>query len=242
MGKKGMEMLWGLPIPFWETVFRWSTIAAFVLGGFAATCAFVSAWVGYELSDVMQKAANVEILDARARSDEARAEAAKANEGMAAAKERTAQLELALEKEKTARLPRTINAEQRAAILHNLKVFMPEPKGKLYVVPSRFDPEAIQYAAQISEILKAAGFTVLEDSGPATTILGYDAPGAWLWMNDAPTAPPHAVAIQKAFWAAGIYLDGQSHPEKFDKESLLVAVSSKPAIPFLPPFGFSPPK
>jgi hypothetical protein len=176
------------------------------------------------------------------RGDEARAEAAKANEGMAAAKERTAQLELALAKEKSARLPRTIDPDQRAAILHNLRVFMPAPKGKLYVVPSRFDPEAIQFATQISTILTEAGFEVLDSGGLQPHILGYDAPGAWLWMNDAPAAPPHAAAIQKAFWAGGIYLDGQSHPEKFDKDTVLVAVSSKPAIPFLPPFGSSPPK
>jgi hypothetical protein len=77
--------MWGLSIPFWESVFRWATISAFVFGGFTATAAFVSAWVGYELSDIVQK-------DADRRIEEAKVEAARANESSEKLKNETARL------------------------------------------------------------------------------------------------------------------------------------------------------
>ncbi len=82
--------MWGLSIPFWESVFRWATISAFVLGGFTATAAFISAWVAYELSDVVLK-------DADRRIEEAKSDAARANESSDLLKKETARLSVEAE-------------------------------------------------------------------------------------------------------------------------------------------------
>lgn len=75
--------MWGMSIAFWELVFRWATIAAFVSGGLTVTAAFVSIWVGYQLTTVVQQEADRRIA-------EFQAEAARANEAAAAAQERAA--------------------------------------------------------------------------------------------------------------------------------------------------------
>jgi hypothetical protein len=128
---KRKSRMWGLPIPFWETVFRWSTIAAFVMGGLGATCAFISAWVGYELSDISQQEANKQILESQTRIEEARANAAAAGESAAAAKERTAQVELALEKEHVERLRLEAAVSPRRFTADNAKVLQSELAGKI---------------------------------------------------------------------------------------------------------------
>jgi hypothetical protein len=108
--------MWGLSIPFWETVFRWATISAFVFGGFTATAAFISAWVGYELSDVVLK-------DADRRIEEAKADAARANESSDLLKKETARLSAEAEtaRKETAnaqlqleqvRFPRRLNSDK----------------------------------------------------------------------------------------------------------------------------------
>ncbi len=82
--------MWSFTAPFWESVFRWATISALAFGGIGIVSAFVSAWVGYEITDATQKEANLRIVDAQARSEAARADAARANEAAAQANERAA--------------------------------------------------------------------------------------------------------------------------------------------------------
>jgi hypothetical protein len=70
----------GFLAPIWETVFKVATWLAMIFGGIGVVSAFVSAWLGWEITDATQKEANVQIADARSKSDIAQAEAAKANE------------------------------------------------------------------------------------------------------------------------------------------------------------------
>jgi membrane protein involved in colicin uptake len=71
-----------------------------LFGGIGIASAFVSAWVGYKITDAMQKDVNVGIEEVQTRGNEAEAEAerakaevAKANEAIATATERAAELE-----------------------------------------------------------------------------------------------------------------------------------------------------
>jgi hypothetical protein len=75
--------MWGMSVAFWEIVFRWATILALMLGGLTATAAFISVWVGYQLTSGVQQEAN-------RRVSEIQAEAARANEAAAKANERAA--------------------------------------------------------------------------------------------------------------------------------------------------------
>ncbi len=50
--------------PIWETVFRVATWSALIFGTLSIGSAFVSAWVGWEITDATQKAADKTIRDA----------------------------------------------------------------------------------------------------------------------------------------------------------------------------------
>lgn len=224
----------------WHTVFEISGIAflAFLVG--AEILAFQYRHRKDELTAIAEgtteakRRADAEAAEARHKADVQGLQSA-----LSSAREQTSQVENDLKKEREARLPRVIPNDKRQAVIHNLKALIPQPTVKLYVIPTRFDPEAIQYAKALSEILTVAGITVQQNANDLQpAILGYDAPGVWLWMRDTSNPPPDAEMIQKAFWLAGIYFDGQSHPERFTgdrKDSLLLAVSSKPPNEFVPP-------
>jgi hypothetical protein len=146
--------MWGLSIPFWETVFRWATISAFVFGGFTATAAFISAWVGYELSDIVQK-------DADKRIAEAKSEAARANESSERLRNDTARLQADNLSLQTVLLPRSVGligfdgppkaTEWFAGFQHwaGIKVL-------IQVVPG--DPEAQNLANEIAIVLSKFGW------------------------------------------------------------------------------------
>lgn len=107
--------MWGFSLQFWQVVFFWATVTAAVAGGISITAAFVSAMVGYQITDLVQADADKRISEASARGDEARAEAAKANEAVAKAHERTTILEnetaLANERAAKARLEQEQTAQ-----------------------------------------------------------------------------------------------------------------------------------
>lgn len=57
--------MWPLTDPFWDTVFRWATISALAFGGVGVASAFVSAWVGYQITDATQKDADKRLTAAK---------------------------------------------------------------------------------------------------------------------------------------------------------------------------------
>ena len=121
--------------PFWETVFKISTISALVLGGLGVASAFVSAWVGYEVTDATQREASKSIAEANARSAEAKLET---------------------ERLRAQAAWRRITQEQhdhivRALEPHNLNILVK------YVAA---DPEASQFAKELIRTLKDAGASV----------------------------------------------------------------------------------
>ncbi len=69
-------MLWGWPFPVLASIVKIALWIAFVAGGIAALSAFIAGYVGYELAEAMQKEADLRIVEARSRGEEARASAA----------------------------------------------------------------------------------------------------------------------------------------------------------------------
>jgi hypothetical protein len=143
-------MWWGLSLEFWQGVFFWATILAAVAGGLSIASAFVSAVVGYQITDFVQRQADEKIADAKARGDEAGAEAAKASERANKA---------ALELEKF-RSPRVITEEQRKTIVSAMVKWRTIPNGQpqsvvVFSVDASF--ESASLADQIAAVLGPDG-------------------------------------------------------------------------------------
>ena len=120
--------MWGWIPQFGHTVFFWSTLVAAVCGGIGIGAAFISAMVGYELSEWSSQDANERIKKARSDSDEkigvareesksaiekAQADIAKSRAEAAEANARALEARLELEKFKA---PRTISDDQKKAL------------------------------------------------------------------------------------------------------------------------------
>jgi hypothetical protein len=63
--------------PIWETIFRVATWSALIFGALSIGSAFVSAWVGWEITDATQKDADKKIKAADERIADAGERAAK---------------------------------------------------------------------------------------------------------------------------------------------------------------------
>jgi hypothetical protein len=208
--------------PIWEAVFKFATWSALIFGALSIGSAFVSAWVGWEITDATQK-------DAEKKSKAADERIADAQERAAKAAERTAELELALAKEVAERKPRSISPQQRAAIVEMLKpdrIF----KGPI-LINAAMDGEAWQFGEQISSVLKEAGFPV-EDVPFGNRAFAFNKPGTFIAIKDGANQPKHGGAIFKAFEAVGIPLigqvDAQVDAQVPDNDTVEIGVSSHP--------------
>jgi hypothetical protein len=162
-------MLWGSPLSTWELVVKASLWIAGISGAVAAISAFIAGYVGYELTDVVQKDADRQI-------SETKAEAARANESSDKIKNETARLQaenLALQK---IMLPRRLGIMRMNAPMSGLSAFtlnrqdLPDALGlfsTLYQFPKATvliqavpDFEAMNLALDIEEILKFIGWRV----------------------------------------------------------------------------------
>jgi hypothetical protein len=225
-----------------QTAFLVATWIAAIFGGIGIIAAFLSAIVGYQLTERSLSDANAKISIARAEAradvekaaieanskiEEAKADTAKAVAETAKANERTAELKLALEREIAERQPRTISANQHAAIVQYLRNV--SPKGEIVVGWKLFDEEAEQFAKQIIFALNEAGFAAKEGNGP----LSFGQKGAWIIVRDlkaAQTAPTPIGAVQGAFRDI-LHIDMQGVPraDAFpDLGEFVVAIGGKP--------------
>jgi hypothetical protein len=103
--------------------------------------------------------------------------------------------------------PRTITPEQRIQLTNLLSSC---PKGKVFVMASVLDAEATDFAKQIEDVLKNAGFEVVRPSSfsDPNSILATSQTGLHLVVKDMKNAPPYAAFIQRSFMNCGISMDG----------------------------------
>jgi hypothetical protein len=233
----GEIMSW---IPGWESIqatgwwsgfYFWASITSLIGLGISEVASHRYSERRDELMEIQQRDEKNQHDDDMARlhleTSKANAETAKANEAAARANERAAELKLELDKEVAARQPRHLTPEQKATVVEALRN---SPKGKVFVVSSFFDAEARQFGAEIEDALRASGYEVKEipQDRPQRPI-GYTSPGAWLWVHNLNDPDGlHAKPIQDAFKAAGLYLDGQAHPDLLEAGEVMIAVSSHP--------------
>lgn len=141
--------MWGFSLQFWQSVFFWATVVAAVSGGIGISAAFVSAMVGYQISDIVQADADERIAEATARGEEARAEAGKAHERAAALEKEAAEARVEQERIKVRLASRRLTAEQYKILTgvlrgHPMDIVLSFAQG---------DPEARLYADDIGKVL-----------------------------------------------------------------------------------------
>ena len=137
----------GFLAPIWEAVFRSATWAALIFGALSIGSAFVSAWVGWEITDATQKDADKKIKAADERIAEFNTRA------------KEAELELAQIRQRMA--PRNIKGEQF------LKALEGKPKAPVEILFVRDDGEAFSLSLQIRDWLRQASWLV-EEPRPIT--------------------------------------------------------------------------
>jgi hypothetical protein len=155
-------MLWGSSLSTWEYVVKACLWIAGISGAVTAASAFIAGYVGYELTDVVQKHAEKQI-------SETRSEAARANESSEKLRRDTAQLQsenLALQ---TVLLPRRVSLSS-ATFPNNADVWF-APLSGFNMVPFAIQPvndaEARSLAEDISIGLAFVGVVADIDEGAA---------------------------------------------------------------------------
>ena len=128
--------------PIWETVFKVATWSALIFGALSIGSAFVSAWVGWEITDATQKDADKKIKVADERIAESNA--------------RTKEAELKLEQLRKQMAARHLNRDQF------LKMLDGKPRMPVEVFFVKDDGEAFQLSLEIRDFLKAAKWEVSE--------------------------------------------------------------------------------
>jgi hypothetical protein len=150
-------MLWGWSFPALELIVKVALWIAFAAGGIAAVSAFIAGYVGYELTDAVQKEADLRIVEAQSRGEEAKARAA-------VAEQKAAEAQLALEKFKA---PRILNQDQQARIAEKLKPFA----GAAYDtgMGPKGDPESLYILRSIHAALLLANWNHIAWTGGGET-------------------------------------------------------------------------
>jgi hypothetical protein len=147
--------------PIWEAVFRIATWSALIFGALSIGSAFVSAWVGWEITDATQKDADTRIKGADLRIAEATARAAEANQK--AEEERLARVKL-----ESRVAPRQITQEQQNELTARLKDFKVR---ETTLIASPATAENEWFVRQLGAPLSAAGWHIKLLPGTATATI-----------------------------------------------------------------------
>jgi hypothetical protein len=141
--------------PIWETIFRIATWSALIFGALSIGSAFVSAWVGWEITDATQKDADVRIRAGDVRMAEANA--------------RTKEAELKLEQLRKDWGPRQL---QRDIFI---KEVTGQPTAHVEIMYLQDDPECFELAQQIWRALEDGKWPV-EAPKPIPSLILSDGP------------------------------------------------------------------
>jgi hypothetical protein len=166
--KRGSAM-WGWLPQHGHSVFIVSTIIAAIFGGIGIGAAFVSAIVGYQLTELASDEARIEIARANTATAALGKETAAAKERTAALEKEAAEARAEQERLKGQLAWRRLRREQHDAIvaaLRNQKFETP-----LDVSFPLGDTEAASFAAEIVQTLKDSGVAVAGDGASAAAFM-----------------------------------------------------------------------
>ncbi|HZR17351.1 MAG TPA: hypothetical protein VFE51_08490 [Verrucomicrobiae bacterium] len=124
--------------------------------------------------------------------------------------------------------PRHLSKEQRAKLLAGLKEGSNKVKGRIIVQAGLFDPESMDFACEINEVLTNAGLRVhfpraLE--GDASLSIG--PPGLHIAIKDISNPPPGAGYMQHCFMNAGLEAPGLTYSEPIEPSDIVVVVGQR---------------
>jgi hypothetical protein len=200
--------------PIWETVFKIATWSALVFGTLSIGSAFVSAWIGWEITDATQKEADTKIKAADVRIAEANARALEA--------------QVALEKFKA---PRILTAEQQQNVVAAVK-----PWAGLSVSFSvTSEPESIALMQVVRRTLGSAGWVPIAsqmgdleiDGAGVATASGIEVQVHPLSARGTKLAGA-AQALAQALMAADIAAIATANPQLKNESAVNVMVGKKP--------------
>ena len=167
--------MWGWIPQYGHIVFFWSTLVAAVCGGIGIGAAFISAMVGYELSEWASRDATERIAktesDSRVAIEKAQADSTKSLAEAASANARALEAQLALEKLKA---PRTLTADQQADLAKKLRSFAGQ---RFRAAISQAADDGPSFWKTLHATLETAGWT-------------YVPPDGGIWIGDPPAGVP----------------------------------------------------
>jgi len=180
--------------------------------------------------ETTEQLASVDGIRARADAEvaEAKAEVAAANKQVVEAKAAaaTAEKELANAQQaggaKPAIAGRQVTVENCGLFINFVKTVS---KGRVEVQAISSNPEATQFAKQICDMLKSAGYDAVENFG-STTLLGEQPVGVQMKIRSMDDQPMYAGALQRGLEFVGIATSGALDVAAGD--SVIIFVGSKP--------------
>lgn len=136
----------------------------------------------------------------------ARADIAAAQEELADTKQKLANANQELNALRASVNDRTITTEGKQKLVEALKG---SPKGTVIIKADWTDGEAQQFAKEIEDIMREAGFTLLKAN---TEVLTLNSKGVFVFVVDGATPPIHARPIIGALLTAGVSTKGVIAP------------------------------
>jgi hypothetical protein len=167
--------------------------------------------------------ANIALEKAKAELADAKQQLALANAATVSAQKEAADSRKEMERLKTLGSWRVITPDAREQFKTFTKTFA---KGTVFLDSVRTNPEAADYAGQISDLLKDAGYTVVEKS-TSTMVRPEDAPlGVQMKIKNLAAQPAYAGTLQRGLEYIGIVTTGEL--DDAAEDSVLIFVGNKP--------------
>ena len=202
--------------PFWEGVFRYSTLAAALFGALAMLLAFVSVWTGYEITTATRKQAAQKIADADT-------QLAQAQDRIAASEQAAAASELETERLRTQVSWRDISAADQDKFKTYTAVL---PKGHVTVECMPHDPEARNYAQVLCDLLHQAGYDVDHNFNPMLPE-GFIPFPVEIHIKSPDTEPSWAQPLQQALEFINIAAEGRVGGAMVGGDNVVIFIGSK---------------
>jgi hypothetical protein len=173
-------------------------------------------------TELITTQANAALQKANAELAEAKKELALATTATTTARTGTAGTQPVVDKVRPPGSYREITPEARDQFLTFVKTFA---KGRVFMDWVQTNPEAADYAGQIADLLKEAGYTVVNKS--TSTLTMADAPsGVIMKIKSMYAQPPYAGTLQRGMEYIGINSTGEL--DDAAEDSVLIFIGNKP--------------
>jgi hypothetical protein len=148
--------MWGFSSEFWSSVVFWATTIAAIAGAVSVASGFIAGFVGYKVSDIVQKQTSVAIAEANARAEAAKQASAEANARAAEANEKAEAERLARVKIEERLAPRQL---QDATVHQIVEVFKVD-RATAMILHFGDSPEIVRFSNQLAAAVTNAGWRV----------------------------------------------------------------------------------